>query len=238
MICIAHGFGKGAVRMIISSVGCIAALAAAVFVSGAADEYVYESFVRPSVLSVLEKKADELSEKYFSEEYFGKILSQNGIKPDGEQSSELSSVPEEFYEVLTNEDFRAKLNSVFISYCQSLTDAFSGILPEEVLDGAGSYINELESENERKLEMLTFDKKSAAELVEREMIRPIIMRVVRTALFVVTFAVVSGVFTVISYAARAARGIRAVRSADDILGGIIGCLQASRTRLLTEHRAS
>lgn len=225
VICVVSGSKKGAVRMIISAVGCVAAAAAAVFVSGAADEYVYDRFVRPSVLSALEKKADEFVEDHFSEEKFGEFLSENGIEIDGDRLSSIAENAGEYMEVLTDGEFHDKLNNIFTGYCQAITEVFAGIVPEDVLAGAGSYINELETENDRKFEMLTSDKRSAAELIEREIIRPVVMKTVRTVLFLITFAAVSAVFALISYAFRAVRGISAVRSADNTLGGILGLFQ-------------
>ncbi len=225
IICAVSGSKKGAVRMIISVVGFAAAAAAAVFVSGAADEYVYDRFVRPSVLSALEKKADEFAEDHFSQETFGEFLSENGIEIDGERLSGIAENAEEYMGVLTDGEFHDKLNNIFIGYCQTLTEVFADVVPEDVLSGAGSYINGLETESTRKFEMLTSDKRSAAELIEREIIRPVLMKTVKTVLFLITFAAVSAVFALVSYAFRAVRGISAVRSADNTLGGILGFFQ-------------
>ncbi len=225
IICIISGSKKGAARMIISAVGCAAAVFSAVFVSGAADEYIYNDYVRPAVISALEEKADSLAKDYFSADSLGGFFSENGIGINEDDLSAISADIEKYSGVLTNEEFSDKLDSVFIKYCQALTEAFSGIVPDEVITGAGSYINELETENARKLEMLTFDKRSAAELIEREFIRPAALRIVRTALFFVTFAAVSAVFALISYAVRAIRGVSAIRSADNALGIILGSFQ-------------
>ena len=61
----------------------------------------------------------------------------------------------------------------------------------------------------------------------REIVRPVLIKVVRTALFFLTFAAVSIIFTAISYAVKALRKVSAVRSADNILGGILGALQGA-----------
>ncbi|MCM1330030.1 MAG: CvpA family protein [Ruminococcus sp.] len=226
IIFVIAGSRRGAVRMLISLIGYIAAFAAAVFVSNAADEYVYGSFVKPFVMSAMETKAEELSETYLAPENLGEILSENGIELDGEQLDILAAGGEVYEKVLTNEKFRDTLNSVFINYCRMLTDAFSGVLPEEVVSGAEDYLNETDMENQRKLELLTEERQSVTEIVEREIVRPLMMKTVNTALFAVTFGVTVIIFAVISRAAGLIRKIPSVRSADSLLGGLMGFLQS------------
>ena len=220
------GSRKGAVRMLISLIGYIAAFAAAVFVSNAADDYVYDSFVKPVVMSAMETKAEELSETYLTPESLGKILAENGAELDEEQLDMLIAGGEAYEKVLTDEKFRDTLNSVFINYCQLLTDTFSGILPEEVVSGAAAYLNETDMENQKKLELLTAEKQSVTEIIEREIVRPLMMRTVKTVLFAVTFGVVLIIFAIISKAAGLIRKIPGVQSADSFLGGLMGFIQS------------
>lgn len=220
------GSRKGAVRMLISLIGYIAAFAAAVFVSNAADDYVYDSFVKPAVMSAMETKAEELSETYLTPESLGKILAENGLELDEEQLDMLIAGGEAYEKVLTDDEFRDTLNSVFINYCRLLTDAFSGVLPEEVVSGAEDYLNETDMENQRKLELLTVEKQSVTEIIEKEIVRPLMMRTVNTVLFAVTFGVVIIVFAIISKAVGLIRKIPVIRSADSFLGGLMGFIQS------------
>lgn len=220
------GSRKGAVRMLISLIGYIAAFAAAVFVSNAADDYVYDSFVKPAVMSAMETKAEELSETYLSPENLGDILSENGIELDEEQLDMLTAGGEAYEKVLTDEKFRDTLNSVFVNYCRMLTDTFSGVLPEEVVSGAEAYLKETEEENSKGTELFTAERQSVTEIIEREIVRPLMMRTVKTALFAVTFGVVLIIFAVISRVAGLIRKIPGVRSADSFLGGLMGLLQS------------
>lgn len=225
IICVLVGSHKGAVRMLIAVAGYAAALAAAIFISNAADEYVYDSFVRPAVMSVLEKRTEELEKEYFSAEGIGKILAENGIQLDDDQLSAITENIERYSEVLTKEEFRDTLNSMFVGYCRALTKAFSGVLTDEITAEADRYISETDMGNREKLELLTTDRQSVTELIEREIIRPGMLKTVRTILFFIIFAVVSAAVALISAAAKVIREIPAVRSADGFFGGLLGFLQ-------------
>lgn len=222
--CLLSGSKKGAAGIVLSAVGCIAAFAAAVFVSGAYDGYVYDRFVRPAVISAMEKKADELAENIFTD-WENDILPESDTESDDGQMPEIPESLEELSGVLTNGEFRDKLNSVFINYCKGLTDVFSGVLSDEMTEEAEKFINEKNFETGRKLELMTIDRGSVIEYIEQEAVRPMIMKIVRSVLFFVTFAAVSAVFAVISFIVRKARGISALRSADNMLGGVLGMVQ-------------
>lgn len=226
IIFIFTGSRKGAVRMLISLIGYVAAFAAAVFVSNAADGYVYDSFVKPAVMSAMEERAEELSKTYLAPENLGEILSENGIELDEEQLDMLTAGREAYEKVLTNDKFHDTLDSIFIDYCRLLTDAFSGVLPEEVVSGAENYLRETEAENSERTKLFTSERQSVTEIIEREIVRPLMMRTVRTVLFAVSFGAVLIVFAVISKAAGLIRKIPAVRSADSFLGGFMGFVQS------------
>lgn len=228
IICVCAGAYRGAVRTLISAVGYIAAFAAAVFVSNAADDYVYDAFVRPAVLSAMETRAEELADTYASPESLKDLLEENGVTLSQEEADALESVinnREAFEEVLTNEEIRGKLNSVFIGYCQALTETFSGILPEEITDEAERYIESIDEKNRENSELIAAEKFSATEIIEREIVRPVMMKTVNAAIFALTFAAVCLIAGIASRAAGFIRKIPAVRSADGLAGGLLGLLQ-------------
>ncbi|MCH5193447.1 MAG: CvpA family protein [Oscillospiraceae bacterium] len=225
IICICVGSHKGAIRTLISVAGYIAAFAAAVFVSNVADEYIYDSFVRPAVMSAMETKADELAEEYSSAEGLGRLLSENGIEVDDEQLEAILNNGEEYIGVLTNEEFRGKLNNVFIGYCRLLTETFAGIIPEEIASEAERYIENADEKNSVREKIITAERLSVTEIIEKEIVRPVMLKTVNTVLFAVTFAAVSLLVSIISKAAAAVRKIPALRSADGYAGGLLGFFQ-------------
>lgn len=220
------GSRKGAVRMLISLAGYIAAFAAAVFVSSTASGYVYENAVKPVVLSALETKSEELSEEYLSPQKLGKLLSENGIILSEEQLTSVIENSENYAEILTDEQFSDTLNHMFTDYCRAITETFSGVVPDEIIEEANRYLEETDMENDHKLELLTVKKQSVIEIVEREIVRPVMMKTVKAILFALTFAAVCLVVSLISRAAKIIREIPVVRSADSFFGSILGFLQS------------
>ncbi|MCH5348368.1 MAG: CvpA family protein [Oscillospiraceae bacterium] len=225
IICVCVGVHKGAIRTLISVAGYIAAFAAAIFISNAADEYIYDKFVRPAVMSAMETKAEELAEEYSSAEGLSRLLSENGIEVDEEQLEAILDNGEAYVRVLTNEEFRGKLNNVFIGYCKLLTETFAGVLPEEIASEAEKYIEGIDEENQVREKIITSERMSVTEIIEREIVRPVMLKTVNTVLFAVTFAAVCFVVSIISKAVEAVRKIPALREADGAAGGLLGLLQ-------------
>lgn len=223
--CAVAGSHKGAVRMLISLAGYVVAIATAFFVSNVASEYVYESLVKPSVLSALETKAESLREEYLSSGKINEIFEENGIGFTDEQLSAVVDNSEQYNELLNDDIIRESLNNVFKEYCKSLTSAFTGIVPKEIVEEAERYIEENDIEAERMLRLMTQEKESMVKIIEQEIIRPVMLKTVKTVLFAVTFAVVMIIVAVVSYAAKIVRKIPVVNSADSFLGIIIGLLQ-------------
>lgn len=225
IICVLVGKYRGAVRTLILIAGYAAAFAAAVFVSRIASDYVYEKAVRPAVISAVETKSEELAEEYLSPEKLGVILEQQGISLTDEQLEDVLEKGENYAQLLTDSEFRSALRKLFTEYCRALTETFSGVVPEEILEEAEKYISETEAENPDPAEITKEKKESLAEIIEGEIIRPVMMKTVRTALFIVTFAAVLLIVSIIARAAGLIRKIPGVRSADSFAGGILGLLQ-------------
>lgn len=227
VICVFAGAHRGAVRTLISALGYAAAFAAAVFVSNAADEYVYDAFVRPAVISAMETKADELADSYASEDAVKKLIEKSGTELSDEEADALGKLldsGEYLSEVLTNEEIRGKLNSVFVDYCRALTETFSGVLPDEITAEAERYIESVGEKNSAAADTEA-ERLSVTEMIEAEIVRPVMMKTVNAVLFALTFAAVCLIASVISRTAGLIRKIPAVRSADGLAGGLLGLLQ-------------
>ncbi len=223
--CAVAGSRKGAVRMLISLAGYIAAVAAAVFVSNVASEYVYDNLIKPYVISALEAKAESLEEEYLSSDKLNEILEQNGVILADGQLSSITDNSEQYSELTNNDEIRNLLKEIFTDYCKALTSAFSGVVPEEIVEEAERYIEENNVEAQRLLTLVTGERESMIAIIEGEIIRPLMLKTVKFVLFAVTFAVVMIIVSVISYAAKIIRKIPVVNSADSFFGTVAGLLQ-------------
>lgn len=223
--CAVAGSRKGAVRMLITLVGYVLAVMAAVFVSNVASEYVYDNLVKPTVISVLESKAASLEEEYLSSDKINQIFEENGVELTDEQLSAFKDNSELYRDLLDNDKISEGLNNLFKEYCESLTSAFDGIVPEEIIKEAERYLEENNMETERMLTLITREKESMIKIIENEIIRPVMMKTVKLVLFGITFAVVMIIVSVVSYIAKVIRKIPVVNSADSFLGIMLGLIQ-------------
>lgn len=225
MGCAIAGSHKGAVRMLITLIGYIAAVAAATFVSNVASEYVYDNLVKPSVISALEKKSESIEDELLSPDRLNKILEENGFSITEDTLASINEDNEQYAELMKNEKIREGLNAVFTEYCEALTETFSGVIPEEILEEAERYLEENNMETERLFTLVTKEKESVIKVIENEIIRPVMIKTVKFVLFAVTSAVVMIVVSIISYAAKVIRKIPVVNSADSFFGTILGLFQ-------------
>lgn len=225
IICVLAGRHRGAVKTLIFIAGYAAAFAAAIFVSKTASEYVYEKAVKPAVISAVETKSEELAEEYLSAEKLGAVFAAQGVDLTDEQLEDIIEKGGNYAQLLTDEEFHSAVRHMFTEYCRALTEAFSGVVPEEILEEADRYITETEAENLRLTKLAEEEKESVSEIIEREVIRPVMMKTVRTVLFIVTFAAASLIVSMIARAAGLIRHIPGVSSADSLAGGLLGLLQ-------------
>ncbi len=223
--CAVAGSHKGAVRMLITIAGYIAAVVAATFVSTVASEYVYDNLIKPSVISALEKKSESVEEEFLSPDRLNKILEDNGFSIADDTLASISENNEQYTELLNNEKLRESLNSLFTEYCEALTETFSGIVPEEIIEEAERYLEENNMEVDRMLTLITQERDSVIKIIENEIIRPVMIKTVKFVLFAVTSAIVMIIVSIISYAAKVIRKIPVVNSADSFFGTMLGLLQ-------------
>lgn len=223
--CAAAGAKKGAVRMLITLAGYAAAVAAAIFVSNVASDYVYENYVRTAVVSALEAKAESLDEEYLSADKLNKVLEENGVAFSDEMLLDFAENREQYSEIMQDEKLRDSIKTIFTEYCSSLTEALDGIVPEEIIEEAERYLEENNAETDRMLSLITQSKDNLIKIIEAEIVKPVMMKAVRFVLFAVTFAAVMLIVSVISYVARIIRKIPVVNSADSFLGTMFGVLQ-------------
>ncbi|MGN0608048.1 MAG: hypothetical protein ACI4J6_02505 [Oscillospiraceae bacterium] len=221
------GRKKGIIRMLLSLAGFAVSAALAAFVSNSTYEYVYIHAVQPSVTAFIEEKADILAEEYASGDKLKEILGEqySGSEEDIYSLFDENEINGEST-LLTKSEFRGTLNSIFTEYCARLTESLSGVLPEEIIESAENYLEENNIADSEKVAELKKSNASVPELIEKEIVRPVMMKTVKNVIFAVSFAVFCAVISVLIHIAGLIRKINAVRVPDSFLGGILGFIYA------------
>ncbi len=213
------GRRRGFIRMLLSLVGFLAAAALATFVSNASYEYVYDNAVKPSVMKVVEEKADELAKEYNSEEVIAELFG-------GDSLSDFLNNSEYADSLLTESDFRDKINSMFTEYCTRLTESLSGVLPDEIAESAQAYLSEISIIEDKSFAKLQNGEASAAGLIEENVIRPVMLITVKNVIFALTFAAACIVISILIRLVGIMRRAEVIRVPDSFLGGILGFIYA------------
>ncbi|MBQ8781621.1 MAG: CvpA family protein [Oscillospiraceae bacterium] len=232
VICItAHGHRRGILRMIISIVSFVVSAAAAAFISNVTYEYVYFHAVQPAVISVIQTETDSVMDEYNPADRINEIIKNQDILFQEEQLtvSEGHETNGNAVSLLTNEEIRGKLNSVFTEYCTRLTDSLKGVLPDEIVDSAEKYLEKNAVSDQDKLDFFNNSSVSLAELIEKEIARPVLLKTVKSIIFALAFFAVNIIFSIIARIVGILRGITEIREADSFFGGLLGLVYSLLT---------
>lgn len=214
------GYKKGILRMLLSLAGFFVSAALAGFVSNITYEYVYFHIIQPSVTEYIEAEAEKLSEEYTQE----KILEKFGvILPDSENAAEEKGSD------LTNDEISDKLNNIFKEYCGRITESLNGVVPDEILESADRYLEKNKLDTEAVSDYPDNIQTSAAALIESEIVRPVMLKTVKSVIFFITFAIVCIIFSVLLRAVKIIRHIELIKTPDSFFGGILGFIYSVLT---------
>lgn len=230
--CIATGVKKGFIQMLISLIGIIAAFTAAAFISDITSEYIYANAVKPIIMDIIETKSNEISDDYLNEitgiltEQYP-FLSQEQINSViNENSKYLNNYADLNDSLLTSEQFHDTLNDMFIEYCLELTEKLAAVLPDEIIRNAEAYINERNFNIQDKLDIFTLDDYGISEVIELYIVRPILIRIVKTVIFSTVFIIVNLIFKIIGKITGIIKSIPAVKDVNRFLGGVLGLFKS------------
>ncbi len=201
----AAGYKKGIMRMIISLIGYFVAATVAGFISSITYEYVYFNMVQPSVIEYIENETEKISDEYLNERF----------------SEDNSENDENIH--LTDSEISGKLKDIFKEYCEELTNSLSGVIPDEILKSADEYF---EKDTFDENEIINSTKTSSVNLIEKEIIRPVMLKTVKSVIFFIAFTIVCIIFSILSRLVRYIRRIDIIKAPDSFLGGILGFVYA------------
>lgn len=222
VICAAAGANKGFVKMMVMFFGYIICFAAALFISRAAAPKLYDSYLKEPITSAVEKEITEASDAI--KEKIRSIIAEYGYNADNSEIDDfidrvnstengdiadeiLKYIPENSKTGLTKEEINAKL--------KELTDILPRILPSDK-----------EASEDKLLRSILGEPAEAAAYIEENFIRYEAVYLLRSLLFFVIFGAAMTIVRRLSRASSAVKKIPLVGTANTVLGGAAGLVEA------------
>ena len=223
VICAAAGANKGFVKMMVMFFGYIICFAAALFISRSAAPMLYDSYLKEPITTAVEKEITEASETI--KEKIRSIIAEYGYNADNSEIDDfidrvnstengdiadeiLKYIPENSKTGLTKEEINAKL--------KELTDiVVPRLLPSNH-----------EDTGDKLLRSVLGEPAEAAAYVEENFIRYEAVYLLRSLLFFVIFGAAMTIVRRLSRASSAGKKIPLGGTANTVLGGAAGLIEA------------
>lgn len=223
VICAAAGANKGFVKMMVMFLGYIICFAAALFISRSAAPMLYDSYLKEPITTAVEKEITEASETI--KEKIRSIIAEYGYNADNSEIDDfidrvnstengdiadeiLKYIPENSKTGLTKEEINAKL--------KELTD----IVVPRILPSAD------EDMGDKLLRSVLGEPSEAAAYIEENFIKYEAVYLLRSLLFFVIFGAAMTIVRRLSRASSAVKKIPLVGTANTVLGGAAGLIEA------------
>lgn len=224
--CIINGSKKGFVRTIVYLAGYIIAVGAASMISSSGSNYIYDSFIKPKIMTAIETKIDKA--EYNIKEKFSETLKSKGINISSSDvdliiSGRLPNINQN--SVLTKEKINDTLSNVLSEYYGLLAGSLSDALPNKINEEIGKNVNDDIGNSENIVTAFSKSKQETAKYVEQRIIRPVIIRCVRYMLFALVFALAMFIVGIVLRMTWIVKKLPVIGKADKFLGGFLGFLQ-------------
>ncbi len=215
LICgIINGVSKGFLKTVLTFAVYLLAIIGAALISNAFSFQIYDEYCRESIISAAENTIINTEEKL-----------KNAISEATDEELSSEAEKNEDYVVqqdLTNPEISDKLNSVlepvFDSFRYELDDSMPVTVSKDMVY------------DDMKTDLFRFitegNTRAAAEYIEETTVRGIVVKVIEYVLWTISFIVISIVGRAAVRAVLAVRSIELVRSADRLLGGVLGLFGA------------
>lgn len=224
VICAAAGANKGFVKMMVMFLGYIICFAAALFISRSAAPMLYDSYLKEPITTAVEKEITEASETI--KEKIRSIIAEYGYNADNSEIDDfidrvnstengdiadeiLKYIPENSKTGLTKEEINVKL--------KELTD----IVVPRILPSADEDMGD-----KQLLRSVLGEPSEAAAYIEENFIRYEAVYLLRSLLFFVIFGAAMTIVRRLSRASSAVKKIPLVGTANTVLGGAAGLIEA------------
>jgi uncharacterized membrane protein required for colicin V production/vacuolar-type H+-ATPase subunit H len=255
IVFIGRGFKRGVLRTVLSLVCLMIAFAAAAACSSYTvtskiyDDYFAETVgskidsavneAKEETLDKLKEEAERSADSFIDDNLGGseeiKKLVRDYLNTDDEVMKEqfskvfsLSGI--DINNLLTNREFRDKINSVALQYSGTVTDRINDRLPLGVKVSESSVESFLTDSNAQ--EAIVYDvfgiksqdsqTEGTAKYIEKTLVRPAAIRMIGAVIWAAVFAAVNIILKIIVNIVLIVRKIEPVKACDSILGGVLG----------------
>ncbi|MGN0695141.1 MAG: hypothetical protein ACI4J5_00070 [Oscillospiraceae bacterium] len=209
-----NGVHKGFLKTVLTLAVYLLAVIGAAVISGPLSAQLYDEYCKEAIISAAEKtiiNTEDRLKNALSEAVSEEIYSEAEKITDSISQQDL-----------TNPEISDKLNSVLEPVFDSFRYELDDSMPVTVSDDMVY--------DDMKTDLFRFiaedDTRAAAEYIEETTVRSIVVKVIEYVLWTVSFIVISIVGKAVVRAVLAVRKIELVRSADRLLGGVLGLLGA------------
>lgn len=252
---IGRGFKRGVLRTVLSLVCLVIAFSAAATLSSYPitskiyDDYFAETVsekidtavkdVRDETVNKLKDEAEKSADTFIDDNLGGsdelKQLVRDYLSTDDEvmreQFSKVFSLAGiDVNDLLTNETFRDKINSIASQYSGLVTDRINDRLPVGVKVSESSVKDFLTDSSAH--EAIVYDvfgikskdsqTEGTAKYIEKTLVRPAAIRMISAVIWAVVFTAVNIILRIIVNIVLIVRKIEPVKACDSILGGVLG----------------
>lgn len=252
---IGRGFKRGVLRTVLSLVCLVIAFSAAAALSSYPitskiyDDYFAETVsekidtavkdVRDETVNKLKDEAEKSADTFIDDNLGGsdelKQLVRDYLSTDDEvmreQFSKVFSLAGiDVNDLLTNETFRDKINSIASQYSGLVTDKINDRLPVGVKVSESSVKDFLTDSSAH--EAIVYDvfgiksedsqTEGTAKYIEKTLVRPAAIRMISAVIWAVVFTAVNIILRIIVNIVLTVRKIEPVKACDSILGGVLG----------------
>lgn len=252
---IGRGFKRGVLRTVLSLVCLVIAFSAAAallsypITSKIYDDYFAETVsekidtavkdVRDETVNKLKDEAEKSADTFIDDNLGGsdelKQLVRDYLSTDDEvmreQFSKVFSLAGiDVNDLLTNETFRDKINSIASQYSRLVTDRINDRLPVGVKVSESSVKDFLTDSSAH--EAIVYDvfgikskdsqTEGTAKYIEKTLVRPAAIRMISAVIWAVVFTAVNIILRIIVNIVLIVRKIEPVKACDSILGGVLG----------------
>ena len=230
------GGKRGFVKSILFIAGYLVSFVLAFFISGSASPVIYDDFIKPKVISTVEKELDQMDITSEIQRTLNNTFGKYGVSLKKEDvnkiiSSDSSDIGTTLSKFINsnfrdaNVDANAINDDIKNIFSSSVLDKFLPSMPGYMQGTVDNYISQSSNNMNETLKVLTGTKQEAASYIEEHMIRSNVLSIVKIIVFIVVFSLSLLIFKLLSRLMSFINKIPLVGPMNTFLGMIVGIIQ-------------